>query len=735
MSYMSQLLGKAKSFLGGRKSAAYMDIEKKIAESERSIAESEAEIKRANDSFNSPIEGPGASTPPPTRAQQASAEIREGLSTAEIDDMNALEQEILQRHARGTEEVVPARKPNKKERRQQARAEKFGPPKQQAAPSLEEDEIPIEMADEIEDGEGIQTLKWADEFDEEIPIEMGDEVAESAAREEDEIGEMADDEFADSEQLQDEIGEMADDEFADSEQLQDEIGEMADDEFADSEQLQDEIGEVDDDYFNNSEELYEPPSANSGPDQYGFDEFDPEPQSGTPDFESGQQANKSAREEFLKDSKAGTSLKSHALDYLIAPTVGAAVAGTQKALEYDNETDKELKGLPLTGRANAFIKGATEGAAVGLGGVAATKGMQSGLARSVGSRSKSLTSSFLMGLDVAPKSGKWSDWAQRSASKTRAVSESVNKAELRGSMETAEEAMETIGGVEEQLKKEKVGMTGQQAKEYYEESYSRMKAAAASGDKEQIAAQEKFLREGAPHEKKARAAGAKISKAEQKINSARESFQTYAPANADKEGALNGSARKAISEMPNLGAFYMGQLTAGVDASLSVGKKFYSENVAPPPKEGSSSFFKRRNPGYLSAGEEGTGKAVDEYYGPKVSGAISGAHALGGLGIAAGAIGVAAGTGASSSASGGGFSHPMNVLTDSKSRYMSAQAQMQGDASERVRMTNPGAIGLNDIEENYFTNPSMSPKRGRHTPGKYNDTGNLTLALSTLRRG
>ena len=64
-----------------------------------------------------------------------------------------------------------------------------------------------------------------------------------------------------------------------------------------------------------------------------------------------------------------------------------------------------------------------------------------------------------------------------------------------------------------------------------------------------------------------------------------------------------------------------------------------------------------------------------------------------------------------------------------------SRAQMEADQSNKVRMTNPGMIGLSDIEEPYHTNTSFKPTRGKHTPGKYNDTGDLVFALSALRRG
>jgi hypothetical protein len=60
---------------------------------------------------------------------------------------------------------------------------------------------------------------------------------------------------------------------------------------------------------------------------------------------------------------------------------------------------------------------------------------------------------------------------------------------------------------------------------------------------------------------------------------------------------------------------------------------------------------------------------------------------------------------------------------------------MEADAAQKVRMTRPNLIGLNDTEEAYYTNPNMKAARKRHDPGMYNDDGNLVFALSALRRG
>ena len=112
------------------------------------------------------------------------------------------------------------------------------------------------------------------------------------------------------------------------------------------------------------------------------------------------------------------------------------------------------------------------------------------------------------------------------------------------------------------------------------------------------------------------------------------------------------------------------------------------------------------------------------------SGVTAGLIGFGG----AGAIGSTVMAGAQASGYGGPADHPLNILGQRTDYAISAEAQMQADAAERVRMTNPEMIGLNDTEEFYFQNQSLRPQKSRSRPGMYNDDGNLTLALSALRR-
>ena len=112
---------------------------------------------------------------------------------------------------------------------------------------------------------------------------------------------------------------------------------------------------------------------------------------------------------------------------------------------------------------------------------------------------------------------------------------------------------------------------------------------------------------------------------------------------------------------------------------------------------------------------------------------LSGGLMVAGAATGALAFGTMAAVG--SSAIGAPIGHPVNALGRKKDVIASGRAQMEADASSKIRMSRPDMIGLNDNEEAYYVNQSLKPVRGRHTPGKYNDDGALTLALSALRRG
>ena len=443
--------------------------------------------------------------------------------------------------------------------------------------------------------------------------------------------------------------------------------------------------------------------------------------------ELGQKANSIAspnqgmHKDFGPLSKQGTGA-THLADFAAAPVIGAAVGGVQGAMAYDNSKDQEFQGLKATGTAKAFAQGALKGATIGAVGIAGVKGGQRMFAGSGGT--KSLTSSFLQGMKVGDRVES-QGWAESSQLGTRALSETANESGLKASLDTMEDASRQRTGLEEQITKAGA-YTPDDARAFHSQTTDDISGMSRSESNQR-------LRDMPAGDRTQYQQGEKLNSLDNKVQQSANDFVNYntgADLNQNRPG-------KTISELPNLAAFYGGQAAAGVQKSMSATRSFYRENVAPEAKAESSSFFRRRNPNYLGMADETEASILDvpQHHGAAMSGFKSGVSGLGGAAVFAGAAGVAAYTGAMSSATNGGLDHPANVLTGARDKYMSAQAKLQADSSERVRMTNPGAIGLNDIEENYFTNPSMSPTRGRHRPGKYNDTGNLTLALSALRRG
>jgi hypothetical protein len=128
-------------------------------------------------------------------------------------------------------------------------------------------------------------------------------------------------------------------------------------------------------------------------------------------------------------------------------------------------------------------------------------------------------------------------------------------------------------------------------------------------------------------------------------------------------------------------------------------------------------------------------KAADSLFNPAVNLALGVGLTGAVASTVAGALPNAFAAGAENSSAGAPMGHPMNALRNRKDPIAQSRAQMEADQSNKVRMTNPGMIGLSDIEEPYHTNTSFKPTRGKHTPGKYNDTGDLVFALSALRRG
>jgi hypothetical protein len=182
------------------------------------------------------------------------------------------------------------------------------------------------------------------------------------------------------------------------------------------------------------------------------------------------------------------------------------------------------------------------------------------------------------------------------------------------------------------------------------------------------------------------------------------------------------------------GAAFGARMTAGaVDrAAINVASGAEAPKAAPKSIAGriKSAFTNNPDPGpaAVSAGADSLfSPAVNLALGVGLTGAVAS--------TVAGALPNAFAAGAENSSAGAPMGHPMNALRNRKDPIAQSRAQMEADQSNKVRMTNPGMIGLSDIEEPYHTNTSFKPTRGKHTPGKYNDTGDLVFALSALRRG
>jgi hypothetical protein len=191
-------------------------------------------------------------------------------------------------------------------------------------------------------------------------------------------------------------------------------------------------------------------------------------------------------------------------------------------------------------------------------------------------------------------------------------------------------------------------------------------------------------------------------------------------------GMLGGAVAGPLGAVA--GAGIGGRLTAGVIDRAAINIASGSE----APKSAAKSILGRIKTADTPAGASAT---ADSLFNPTAN-LVLGVGLTGAIAsTVAGALPNAFMAGAEISSSGAPMGHPMNALRNRKDPVAQSRAQMEADQSNKVRMTNPGMIGLSDIEEPYHTNTSFKPTRGKHTPGKYNDTGDLVFALSALRRG
>ena len=233
--------------------------------------------------------------------------------------------------------------------------------------------------------------------------------------------------------------------------------------------------------------------------------------------------------------------------------------------------------------------------------------------------------------------------------------------------------------------------------------------------------------------------------------------------------AIKNMAGLTMMNAGNTLATAAGTAVGGTSWGIKSAVKSYQENVIEPTKEGQKTvdqtFGELSNlPGSRNADQEKLfqhlsnlkknkkgGKLVNPFYqyddakpavlgrstDPAISPTTSRNYIMGvlGAGVGLAAMGGAAMGGFTASGYGAPAGHPLNVIGNSQKNAASSRAQMEADAAQKVRMTRPNLIGLNDTEEAYYTNPNMKPARKRHDPGMYNDDGNLVFALSALRRG
>jgi hypothetical protein len=185
-----------------------------------------------------------------------------------------------------------------------------------------------------------------------------------------------------------------------------------------------------------------------------------------------------------------------------------------------------------------------------------------------------------------------------------------------------------------------------------------------------------------------------------------------------------------LSELPSLMAKGIGGLAGTAVHAVKAAGQAYEKHIIQPSKGSkatSAGFGRILNPNYEGAasGAAGIEKTLSrDVTAPFVAGAgILGAAAFGVSGsVGATAYGAPAG-------------HPMNAIFRTGDSAITAKAQMEADAAQKIKMQRPTMLGLNDSDEAYYTNPALKPRSGaRHTPGKYNDDGSLVFALSNLRR-
>ena len=187
------------------------------------------------------------------------------------------------------------------------------------------------------------------------------------------------------------------------------------------------------------------------------------------------------------------------------------------------------------------------------------------------------------------------------------------------------------------------------------------------------------------------------------------------------------------TELPGIVASAIGGIAGTVTHAAKAGIGAYKKHIIDPTnaaasKATSAGFGRILNPNYEEAAASGA-KGIKKTLSRDVTAPFVATSAIAGAAIfgVGGAIG--------STAYGAPAGHPMNAIFRTGDSAISAKAQMEADAAQKIKMQRPTMLGLNDSDEAYYTNPALKPHSGaRHTPGKYNDDGSLVFALSNLRR-
>lgn len=187
------------------------------------------------------------------------------------------------------------------------------------------------------------------------------------------------------------------------------------------------------------------------------------------------------------------------------------------------------------------------------------------------------------------------------------------------------------------------------------------------------------------------------------------------------------------TELPGIVASAIGGIAGTVTHAARAGLSAYKKHIIDPTdavasKATSAGFGRILNPHYEEAAASGA-KGIKRTLSRDITAPFVATSAI------AGAVIFGIGGAIGSTAYGAPAGHPMNAIFRTGDSAITAKAQMEADAAQKIKMQRPTMLGLNDTDEAYYTNPALKPRRdARHTPGKYNDDGSLVFALSNLRR-